>query len=260
MNKPLFPEIKVNGVTIPSAAIAAEAQNHPAPKGKPGLAWKAAARSLVLRHLMLEDAVRRSIKSDPLEVTPGRFETGEEALLRAYIEETILVSPPSHAEVRAIWEAEPDKFRSPPLRSASHILFTGERAQERAADAARRLKASPASFAAIARAESECPSRDRGGDLGQLSPGDTVPEFEAVLRALEPEQSTEASVQTRFGWHLIRLDALAPGRPLPFEAVAPRISEALEKKAWVEASRRLAENLLKQAEVSGVDLTIGGQG
>ncbi|NBR54215.1 MAG: peptidase, partial [Rhodobacteraceae bacterium] len=42
MNKPLFPEVRVNGVTIPSAAIAAEAQNHPAPKGKPGLAWKAA--------------------------------------------------------------------------------------------------------------------------------------------------------------------------------------------------------------------------
>jgi peptidyl-prolyl cis-trans isomerase C len=259
MNKPLFPEIKVGGVAISSAAIAAEAQNHPAPKGKPGLAWKAAARALVLRHLMLEDAKRRGIKADPLEVTPGRFETAEEALLRGYLDEMIHVTPPSSEEVRAIWEAEPDKFRSRPLWSASHILLTGERAQERAADAARRLKANPAIFAAIARAESESPSRDRGGNMGQLSPGDTVPEFEAVLRALKPEGTTEAPVQTRFGWHLIRLDALAPGRTLPFEAVSPRIAEALEKKAWVEASRRLAENLLKQAEVSGVDLTPGGQ-
>ena len=47
--KPLLPPVTVNGVTISPERIAAEAQNHPAPKGKPGLAWKAAARALALR-------------------------------------------------------------------------------------------------------------------------------------------------------------------------------------------------------------------
>ena len=36
--KPLLPEIVVNGEVIPAALIATEAQNHPAPKSKPGLA------------------------------------------------------------------------------------------------------------------------------------------------------------------------------------------------------------------------------
>ena len=44
MASPLLPEVAVNGETIPAAAIAAEAQLHPAPPGKPGLAWRAAAR------------------------------------------------------------------------------------------------------------------------------------------------------------------------------------------------------------------------
>lgn len=260
MNKPIFPEIRVNGVTIPSAAIAAEAQNHPAPKGKPGLAWKAAARSLVLRHLMLEDAARRGIEAEPLEVAPGRFETAEEALLRGYLEAAAPVAPPSAEDVRAIWLADPGRFLSHPLWSASHILFAGDNAEARASEAAVALRDDPSSFAALARSQSDCPSRERGGDLGQLSPGATVPEFEAVLRTLEAGQTTEAPVQTRFGWHLIRLDALAPGRPLPFEAVAPRISEALEKKAWVEAMHQLAEVLLAEADVTGIDMTAGGQG
>jgi len=257
MNKPLFPEVRVNGVTIPSAAIAAEAQNHPAPKGKPGLAWKAAARSLVLRHLMLADAARRGLMADPLEVAPGRFETEEEALLRAYLEAAAPIAPPSAEDVRAIWIADPGKFLSHPLWSASHILFTGDDAEARAADAAAALGKDPAAFSALARSQSDCPSRERGGDLGQLSPGATVPEFEAALRLLEAGQITPAPVQTRFGWHLIRLDALAPGRPLPFEAVAPRIAEALEKKAWVEAMRRLAENLLAGAQVTGIEMSAG---
>ncbi len=260
MNKPLFPEVRVDGVIIPSAAIAAEAQNHPAPKNKPGLAWKSAARALVLRRLMLEDAARRGVKADPLEVAPGRFETEEEAILRGYLDAVAPVTPPSIDEVRAIWSADPGKFLSHPLWSASHILFAGEGAEARANAAAAKLREDGSGFAALARSASDCPSRERGGDLGQLSPGATVPEFEAVLRALEEGQITQEPIQTRFGWHLIRLDALAPGRPLPFEAVAPRIAEALEKKAWVEAMRQLAEALLADAEVTGVDMTAGGQG
>ena len=43
--KTLLPPVTVNGVAIDPALIAAEAQNHPAPKGKPGFAWRAAARA-----------------------------------------------------------------------------------------------------------------------------------------------------------------------------------------------------------------------
>ena len=47
--KPLLTDVTVNGEVIPAALIAAEAQNHPAPPGKPGLAWRAAAEALAVR-------------------------------------------------------------------------------------------------------------------------------------------------------------------------------------------------------------------
>lgn len=38
MNAALFPDLVINGETVPHAVVASEAQNHDAPKGKPGLA------------------------------------------------------------------------------------------------------------------------------------------------------------------------------------------------------------------------------
>ena len=87
MNMALFPDVVVNGETIPSAAIAAEAQNHTAPKDKPGIAWRKAAQALTIRALLLQEARRRGLVPDPIELAPGRFETEDEALIRALLDE-----------------------------------------------------------------------------------------------------------------------------------------------------------------------------
>lgn len=60
------------------------------------------------------------------------------------------------------------------------------------------------SFAELARLQSEDASASRGGDLGWLSPGDTVPEFERAMNALEPGKVSDP-VQSPFGWHLIQV-------------------------------------------------------
>jgi peptidyl-prolyl cis-trans isomerase SurA len=61
-----------------------------------------------------------------------------------------------------------------------------------------------ADFAELARLQSEDASASRGGDLGWVSPGDTVPEFERAMNALEPGQTSDP-VQSPFGWHLIQV-------------------------------------------------------
>jgi peptidyl-prolyl cis-trans isomerase SurA len=59
-------------------------------------------------------------------------------------------------------------------------------------------------FAQIAKLNSEDPSASRGGDLGWVSPGDTVPEFERAMGALKLKQVSDP-VRSPFGWHLIEV-------------------------------------------------------
>lgn len=262
MNKPLFSEVIVNGEQIPVAAIAAEAQNHAAPNGKPGLAWRAAARALVIRSLLLQEATRRGFEPDPVEVGPGKFETDEESLIRAVMEAEIAPPPASEEDLRAAWASNPGRFTSPPLWEVSHILIAAD--PEDAAACARALKTAQglaekarrpgARFAQLAADNSACDSKNNGGALGQLGPNDTVPEFEAALKRLSEGEVSADPVKTRFGYHVIRMDAVAPGRPLPFDAVRAPLAEALEKAAWIYAARAFTDRLVAQAKVTGVDL------
>ena len=259
--KPLLPPVVVNGTTIAPERIADEAQNHPAPKNKPGLAWRAAARALALRELMLQEAQARGLEADPIELAPGKWETGDEALIRQLLEDEIRPAPVAVPALRAIYDAHPERFRSPTLWQVAHILITApadgparDLARDEAGAVLARLQANPRAFADLAREVSACDSRANGGMLGQIAPGDTVPEFEAALAGMEEGAFSAAPVETRYGFHIIRLDARAEGRVLPFEAVLPHLREAQEKAAWVAACRAFAARLAAAAEVSGVTL------
>lgn len=92
---------------------------------------------------------------------------------------------------------------------ARHILIkTSEVMSD--AEARRRLTSlkerldNGGSFEELARSNSQDLSAAKGGDLGWLYPGDTVPEFEKVMNALQPGQVSEP-VQSPFGWHLIQV-------------------------------------------------------
>ena len=61
-----------------------------------------------------------------------------------------------------------------------------------------------AKFEDLARLNSEDASSAKGGDLGWISPGDTVPDFENAMKALKPGD-TSGLVRTPFGWHLIQV-------------------------------------------------------
>lgn len=267
MNAALFPDVIVNGEKVDHTLIAAETQNHEAPKGKPGIAWRKAANAVAIRTLLLQEARRRGILALPAEVGPGRFETEEEALIRGLLETAVETVPPSGDAVRAEWARDPARFRAPPLWEASHILVACDPAKDddrtHAEDRARRLAALLAeggAFAAVAETHSDCPSRSSGGFLGQLRPGDTVPEFEAALRKLGAGETTASPVLTRHGWHIIRIDAAAEGAVLPYEAVRDRIAAAMEKAAWSRAARAFVGGLIARAEIRGADLRAAAPG
>ncbi|HYK15683.1 MAG TPA: peptidylprolyl isomerase [Burkholderiales bacterium] len=88
------------------------------------------------------------------------------------------------------------------LIKTSEVVSEGD-ARERLVKLKERLD-NKADFAELARLQSEDGSASRGGDLGWLSPGDTVPEFEKAMDALKVGEIS-GPVRSPFGWHIIQV-------------------------------------------------------
>ena len=64
-------------------------------------------------------------------------------------------------------------------------------------------------FAQLAKEHSDCPSKSKGGDLGQFTRGQMVPEFDKVAFSSEPLKVSDP-VKTQFGWHLVMVTKKTP--------------------------------------------------
>lgn len=252
--------VKVNGVTILRAAISREVQHHPAPS--PVAAWAAAARALAVKELLTQEARRTNVATDPLTDDAGRRETEQEAAIRALIERDVVTPEPDEDSCRRYYAQNRKRFRSPDIFEASHILFAA-RAHDAEAYGAARAKAeqalavlrnNPGAFADLARLHSACPSGALGGNLGQITTGDTTPEFEQALFALEPGTISPEPLATRYGHHIIRLDNRYPGQDLPFELVTDRIADYLRESVRRRATAQYIARLVSAAQIEGIDL------
>lgn len=244
--------VSINGVVIPSAAIARETQNHQA--SDPDQAWTLAAQALAIRELLSQEAERLSIVAEPVEDGEGRRETLEEACLRGLVEREVKIPRADEVACRRYYQANLGRFRSADLYEVAHILVpNGPQARELAARLTAELRQRPESFAETAAVHSACPSGKQGGNLGQIGPGQTVPEFEAALRGLEAGTIHPEPVESRYGLHIVRLDRRIEGRQMPFELVHERIADYLEDAVHRRALRQYVTILAGRAQLTGVD-------
>lgn len=262
---PTFGEVFINGVEITPEAIAQEIQHHPAPDAE--TAWVEAARALAVRELLLQEAERLGLRPSPEEDEAGRTEAEDDAIVRELLEQEVAPASPSEDECRRYYQAHEDRFRTPDLFEAAHILIEPDGKDDEAwAAAEARARAiiaevgnDPAKFAAAARAQSGCASAQQDGSLGQIRRGELVPSVQAGLEALSNGETSGEPVRSRFGWHVLRLHRKIDGQVLPFEHASAKIADMLEARSWsVEAARYVAE-LAKRGKVEGV-LIEGGAG
>ena len=251
--------VTVNGIEIASADIAREVQNHDS--ASPQLAWRDATQALVIRELLRQRARVLDLSAEP-RVEEGLRETDEEALIRATLEFEIATPRADEATCRRYYQANLQRFRSQDLFEPMHILFKAAqddepayaKAIERAETALGELAQRPGQFEALARAVSDCPSSADGGRLGQITCGETTPEFETAMRSLEAGQLCDRPVRTRYGVHVLRLERKSSGRTLPFEQVRDRIAAYLEESAWHRAAAQYVSLLVGQAAITGIDM------
>jgi peptidyl-prolyl cis-trans isomerase C len=128
------------------------------------------------------------------------------------------------------------------------------RAREEAAAVLAQLQTRPELFAELATLHSRCPSAAQGGNLGQITAGQTTPEFDQALMALTPGELCAEPVATRYGFHIIRLDRKHEGRTLPYEVVAGRIADYLRESVRRRADAQYVARLVSAAKIEGIDL------
>lgn len=253
-------QITVNGVEISESAVASETQNHPAES--PFAAREEAARALVVRELLLQEARRLGYRPDSADLGGGKRETDEESLIRQLLDSELETPQADEAGCRTYYENNKQRFFSPALYEAAHIFFPAPPDDEAARTEARKraeatleeLQQEPGRFAALAKARSACSSAQDGGALGQVSRGQTTPELESFFDALEPGQISPVPVESRYGMHVVRLDDRQEGRQLPYEAVRDRIAEYLNQQVWQRAVSQYISILAGRAEIEGFEM------
>ncbi|MCF3934288.1 peptidylprolyl isomerase [Acuticoccus sp. M5D2P5] len=182
-----------------------------------------------------------------------------QALREAYMEKVIGEAITDDA-VRARYDEEVAKIEPEEEVSASHILVEDEETAKRIIE---ELDAG-GDFAALAEEYSTDPgSKSRGGSLGFFGKGQMVPAFEEAAFALEPGEMTQEPVQSRFGYHIIKVDEKRPVEVPSFEQVSEQIQQVLVREAYVEELDRLKQDATierpDQAAATGTDDTTDTQ-
>ena len=246
--------IHVNGREISSRDINIESAHHQEPGADPRHAWRRAAVALTVRELLVQRAgqVGLDVPADP---------AGLDAALDTLIEREVHIPVAGEADCRRWYEQNTASFRSPDLVEARHILLAAAPEDLDGRDAARetaevlisRLQADPGAFPRFASAHSRCSSAEDGGHLGQITRGQTVPEFEDAVLRLE-EGLAARPVETRYGFHVVEVLQRIPGEQLPFDAVRAMIAEYLEEVTRRRAINQYIRLLAGEADITGIDL------
>ena len=240
----LLKEAAKKGVTITDADVTARANDIiKANKGRPGA----------------PTTMDELLAGHPLGAERARTEFRDSVLINKFIEQEIVskitvdqeeVKKQYHLAVSNITQRA--RLGKPEQVRASHILVKTDE-KKKSEDAKKEIDALHAQlkdlkgdalktkFAELAKEKSDCPSKERGGDLGAFGHGQMVPEFDKAAFAQEIGK-IYAPVKTSFGWHLILVTEKIP---------AKKPTEAEVEKAVAEKKPKLAdlERMMKNQQI-----------
>ncbi|MGQ9484822.1 MAG: peptidylprolyl isomerase [Desulfosoma sp.] len=236
--------------------------------------------SLIDRELLYQESQKRGVKGDikavdnQLAQFKQRFETPEaydQALKSMNLTENTLREEllknsaidqlvqdrfskgitVSDEETKAFYKDRHELFEKPERVHARHILVSvkpdatpeDKKAARKKIEEIKGRISKGEDFAALAQSQSDCPSKERGGDLGFFARGQMVKPFEEAAFALETGAVSDV-VETDFGYHLIQVIEKKPPETVPYEDVQPTISEHLQK----QKAQQKVEEFLTQAK------------
>jgi peptidyl-prolyl cis-trans isomerase D len=162
------------------------------------------------------------------------------------VEQTVTVSD---AQLHQAYAASMDNFRTPERVKVRHILLMTQgksddvkKTQLAKAQGVLKELRGGADFADLAKKNSEDPgSAVKGGDLGYIVRGQTVPEFEKTAFSAKVNDISDI-ITTEYGYHIIQVQEKQAARVVPFEEVKTKIAEELKKQGSGEKIQKLADD------------------
>lgn len=232
--------VVVNGTAVPQSladAFVAEQKAQGAPEG-PEL--RAAVREeLIRREVLTQEAKKKGL--DKKAETAAQMSLASQAvLIRALIQDYLNKHPITDAQLKKDYEDIKSKLGGKEYK-ARHILVESETEAKVILD---KLKKGE-KFEELAKQSKDPGSKDNGGDLGWANPSNYVKPFADALVKLEKGKTTDAPVQSDFGWHIIQLEDTRPLSPPPFDQVKPQ----LQQRAQQQQVETMVKDLRAKAKV-----------
>lgn len=234
----LYQESRKQGVKVDEAAVDAEL------KGLKARFAGEAGFKKALEHVGLsEEDLRSQIRED----------MAVRQLVEGLFASKIAVSD---KESKAYYETHARLFKRPEEVRASHILIRVDPDADESEKAAAREEVvkiqkklrDGEDFAALAKEFSQGPSGAKGGDLNYIRRGQMVKAFEDVAFSLKPGEVSDI-VETKFGYHLIKVTDRRPEAVIPYDEVKAKIERYLRQQKIQTETRRYVETLKKKAQI-----------
>lgn len=203
--------------------------------------------------LTLEQALARQGK-DVAEFRRG-IESNER-VRKLFESKTEATTPPTDEEVEAFYNENADRFKTKEQVEARHILIPCDASADEEAHAKAKAQADDllkqvregGDFAELAKANSSCPSKNRGGSLGSFQKGKMVPPFDEAAFSREVDELGPV-VKTRFGYHVLQVTGKQEAGSRSLEEVSGDIRRRLAAKAKNEAFGAYIETLREKADI-----------
>lgn len=176
--------------------------------------------------LLAQEAVRKGLDKEPRIVTALEFQRIE-MLGSALVTDHLRAHPVKEETVKAEYEKARAQAGETEYQ-VRHILVSSE---NEAKDLIAKLTTGKkARFEDLAKKHSKDPGAGNGGDLGWVLPANLVPEFSQAMVAMKKGEISKKPVQTKFGWHIIRMDDVRKLDFPPYDEVKNRIVAQLQQQ------------------------------
>lgn len=213
--------------------------------------------SVLKKRFPSEDEFKSALSKINLSETGIKSQLKREMAIQQFIDEQFGKKVTvSDKETKAYYDSHPNLFKQPEQVRASHILIKVDLQADESQKAEARKKLENIQqklrkgedFAALAKEFSSCPSSTKGGDLGYIRRGQTVKPFEEAAFALRPGEVSDI-VETRFGYHLIKVIDKKPETTIAYEDTKDRLGQYLKHEKVQEEVNLYVDKLKAKAKV-----------